>query len=44
MTRDEFDAYLREQIAAGELKPEEAESEWDFYVNGMDTIQNIYGI
>ena len=43
MTRDEFDAYLREQIAAGEMTPEAAESEWDFFVNGPDTYQNIYG-
>ena len=43
MTKQEFDAYLRKQIAAGEITPEEAESEWDFFVNGMDTFQNIYG-
>ena len=43
MTKDEFDAYLRDQIAAGEMTPEAAESEWDFFVNGMDSIQNIYG-
>lgn len=43
MTRDEFDTYLREQIAKGEITPEAAESEWEFFVNGQDTFQNIYG-
>ena len=39
MTREEFDAKLREQIAAGELTPEAAESGWDFFVNGEDSYQ-----
>ena len=43
MTREEFDAKLREQIANGELTPEAAESEWDYFVNGWDSVQNIYG-
>ena len=43
MTKEEFDAGLRDQIARGEITPEEAESEWDFFVNGMDSFQNIYG-
>lgn len=43
MSREEFDAYLREQIALGEITPEAAESEWDFFVNGSDSYQNIYG-
>lgn len=28
MTREEFDAQLREQIASGEITPDEAEHEW----------------
>ena len=43
MTRDEFDTMLREQIAKGEITPEAAESEWDFFVNGVDSYENIYG-
>lgn len=43
MTREEFDAELRKQIADGEITPEQAESEWDFFVNGYDSVQNIYG-
>ena len=43
MTKEEFDAKLRDQIAKGEITPEDAESEWDFFVNGMDSFQNIYG-
>ena len=43
MTRDEFDAELRKQIADGEITPEQAESEWDFFVNGMDSFESIYG-
>ena len=43
MTREEFDAKLREQIANGDITPEDAEVEWDFFVNGPDTYQNIYG-
>lgn len=43
MTRDEFDAYLRDQIASGEMTPDDAASEWDYFVNGWDSYQNIYG-
>lgn len=43
MTREEFEAKLREEIANGDITPEAAESEWDFYVNGMDSYQSIYG-
>ena len=43
MTREEFDAKLREQIAKGEITPMDAESEWDFFVNGTDSYQSIYG-
>lgn len=43
MTREEFDAMLREQIAKGDITPADAEVEWDFFVNGPDTYQNIYG-
>ena len=43
MTREECDAKLRREIANGDLTPEAAESEWDFFVNGPDSYQNIYG-
>lgn len=43
MTREEFDAKLREQIANGDITPEDAEVEWDFFANGTDTYQSIYG-
>lgn len=43
MTRAEFDEYLREQIRNGEMTPEEAESEFDFFVNGADSFESIYG-
>lgn len=43
MTKKEFDAKLREQIARGEITPEDAEVEWDFFVNGPDTFETIYG-
>ena len=43
MSRDEFDAKLREQIAKGEITPEDAAVEYDYFVNGPDTYQNIYG-
>lgn len=43
MTRNEFEAKIREQIANGEITPEEAESEWDFFVNGSETFQSVYG-
>lgn len=43
MTREEYDALMKQQIADGEITPEDAESEWDFYVNGWDSYQSIYG-
>ena len=43
MTKEQFDAMLREQIASGEITPEDAESEWDFFVNGYDSWQKYYG-
>ena len=43
MTRDEFDAMIREQIANGEITAEAAESEWDFFVNGADSYETVYG-
>ena len=43
MTKEEFDAKLREQIAKGEITPNEAAIEWDYFVNGADSYQNIYG-
>ena len=43
MTREEFDAKLREEIAKGEITPEDAESEWDFFVIGPDSYQSIFG-
>lgn len=43
MTKEEFDAKLREQIAKGEITPDDAESEMDFFLNGCDSFQNIYG-
>ena len=44
MTNQEFDAYLREQIAKGEITPEDAEVEYDFFANGPDTRENLFGI
>ena len=43
MTREEFDEQLREQIRNGEITAEAAESEFDFFANGSDSYQNIYG-
>lgn len=43
MTREEFEAKLKQQIADGEITSEEAESEWDFFVNGTDSFQKYYG-
>lgn len=43
MSRDEFEAYLRDQIAIGEITPADAEVEYDYFVNGWDSVQNIYG-
>ena len=42
MTKQEFDAYLRDQIAQCEMTPEDSEVEYDFFVNGWDSVQNIY--
>ena len=44
MTKEEFDAILRAKIAEGEITPEEAESEWDYFVNGFPSYQNVYGM
>ena len=44
MTKQEFDTYLRDQIAKGDMTPEDAEVEYDYFVNGWDSIQNIYGM
>ena len=43
MTNNEFDQKLREQIAKGEITPEEAAIEYDYFANGADSYQNIYG-
>lgn len=43
MTKEEFDAKIRERIASDEINAIEAESEWDFFVNGPDSYENIYG-
>lgn len=42
MTKQEFDAYLRDQISKGEMTPEDAEVEYDFFANGWDSVQNLY--
>ena len=42
--RAEFDAKLRALIAKGEMTPEEAEMEWDYHYNGMDSRQNTCGL
>lgn len=42
--RNAYEAYLRAKIAAGEMTPEEAESEWDYHVNGWPTRQNVSGL
>ena len=44
MTKEEFDAYLREKIASGEITPEDAEVEYDFFANGFDSRENLCGI
>lgn len=44
MTREEFDAELRAKIASGEITPEEAESEWDYFVNGYPSRQSVCGL
>ena len=43
MTNKEFDEMLREKITKGEITPEDAQVEYDFFVNGFDSFQNIYG-
>ena len=43
MTNKEFDEMLRAKIANGEITPDEAGIEYDFFVNGSDSYQNIYG-
>lgn len=43
MTSKEFDEMLREKISKGEITPEDAQVEYDFFVNGSDSFQNIYG-
>lgn len=43
MTNKEFDEMLREKISKGEITPEDAQVEYDFFVNGSDSFQNIYG-
>lgn len=43
MASKDFDEMLREKISNGEITPEDAESEWDFFVNGADSYQTIYG-
>ena len=43
MTKEEFDAKLRDQIQKGEISPADAEVEMDFFLNGWDSYQSIYG-
>lgn len=43
MTNKEFDEMLQEKISKGEITPEDAQVEYDFFVNGSDSFQNIYG-
>ena len=43
MTNKEFDEMLREKISKGEITPEEAAIEYDYFANGVDSYQNIYG-
>lgn len=42
--RAAFDAYLREQIAKGNMTPMDAEVERDFHFNGWDSRQNVCGL
>ena len=44
MTKEQFEAKLRDQIAKGEITPADAEVEYDFFVNGPDSRENIFGI
>ena len=41
---EEFDAYLRAQIANGDMTPDEADSEWYYHFNGMDSRENTCGL
>lgn len=43
MTKEEFDEKLRDQIQKGEITPADAEVEMDFFLNGRDSYQSIYG-
>ena len=43
MTNAEFDEMLLEKIAKGEITPEDAEVEYDFFANGYDSYENFYG-
>lgn len=42
MTREEFEEKLKKEIAEGIITPEDAESEWDFFVNGSDSYAKYY--
>ena len=44
MTNTEFYEKLRDQIAKGEITPEDAEVEYDFFANGPDSRENLFGI
>ena len=44
MTNAEFDELLREKIASGEITPEDAEVEMDYFLNGFDSRENLCGI
>ena len=42
LTREEFEEKLKKEIEEGIITPDEAESEWDFFVNGSDSYQKYY--
>ena len=42
--RAAFDAELREKIASGKITPEDAEVEYDFFANGIDSRENLCGL
>jgi len=44
MTNAEFDEMLRAKIASGEITPEDAEVEYDFFANGFDSRENLCGM
>ena len=44
MTNAEFDEMLRAKIASGEITPEDAEVEYDFFANGWDSRENLCGM